>query len=61
MSDYRLYFFDRNHRINKAIEIESDSDDAAVQCAKQQARDQRVWELWQRARRVMAWGLDPLV
>jgi hypothetical protein len=59
MSDYRLYFLDKNDHIQRAVEILCDGDRTAVRLAEERAAGHERFELWQRARKVKAWNLGP--
>ena len=59
MKSYRLYFLDHNGHIRRAVEMECESDDQAID-AVEQHRDARAMELWQQARKVKAFAAsDP--
>ena len=58
MVGYRLYFLDREGRIQAARELDCDGDDLAIARAEQEA-DGRPMELWQRARVVKRFEARP--
>lgn len=52
MAGYRLYCLDGANKVASAEWIEADSDEAAVEAAKDMMNGQP-WELWQRSRLVI--------
>jgi hypothetical protein len=52
VAGYRLYCLDGANKVASAEWIEADSDEAAIEVAKDMMNGQQ-WELWQRSRRVI--------
>jgi len=49
MSEYRLYYLDRDGHIQRAVELECAGDEQAIRFAREHL-DQQGLELWQRDR-----------
>ena len=59
MLSYRLYFLGREGHITGVVELECACDEQALEAVEAHA-DGRAMELWQQARKVRAFELEPL-
>jgi hypothetical protein len=59
VSEYRLYFLNDDGHIERALDIECEDDEAAIQAVLIIGGDQPK-ELWQRGRRVISFPPDSL-
>jgi hypothetical protein len=59
VAGYRLYCLDRANKVASAEWIEADSDEAAIEAAKERMNGQQL-ELWQRSRRIIRLDRKPV-